>query len=317
MTTTFDARQIPNADRAEAVRLTISESFLPVEMDFSADHGLAAARGAVTDLGDLTILSVTSTAVEVRRTAALTRDDDRPSIVLGLQMSGSCVVAQHGRQTLLRPNDLVVYESKAPWVISDGDGIRQHKFRIPLDRLALPPDAIRQICAVNLAPGHPIADLAGAYFRRLAARPGMFDRPGGAVVSQPSIELLRALITTHLDAEELGDEALHLTQFVRIMEYVRSHLRDPDLSAGRIAAEHHISVRQLYRILAGGDISLGDWIRQRRLEECRKELASNRFADPISVVARRWGFTDASSFARMFRAEFGTSPRDWREMNRR
>jgi AraC-like DNA-binding protein len=34
------------------------------------------------------------------------------------------------------------------------------------------------------------------------------------------------------------------------------------------------------------------------------------------VVARRWGFTDASSFARMFRATFGMSPREWRETNR-
>jgi len=35
-------------------------------------------------------------------------------------------------------------------------------------------------------------------------------------------------------------------------------LREPELSAGRIAAEHHISVRQLYRrILAAEGISLG------------------------------------------------------------
>ena len=45
------------------------------------------------------------------------------------------------------------------------------------------------------------------------------------------------------------------------MEYVRAILRESDLSAGRIAAEHHISVRQLYRILADEGISLGDWIR--------------------------------------------------------
>jgi len=51
----------------------------------------------------------------------------------------------------------------------------------------------------------------------------MFDRPGGDLVSQPSIELLRAVITTHLDAVELGKESLHATLVVRIMEYVRTH----------------------------------------------------------------------------------------------
>jgi AraC-like DNA-binding protein len=255
--------------------------------------------------------------VKVHRTAAQTHDDFTPSIFMGLQMTGSCVVVQHGREAIVRRGDLVIYDSTSPFLISDVDGIRQHKFRIPLDRLALPADVIRRVCAVSLSPGHPITDLAATYLHRLALRPGMFDRPGGDLVSQPSIELLRAVITTHLDAVELGKESLHATLVVRIMEYVRTHLREPDLSAGRIAAEHHISVRQLYRILADEGISLGDWIRARRLEECRKDLASTGAGDPVFAVARRWGFTDPSSFARMFRATFGMSPREWRETNRR
>src|SRR5271156_4476212 len=312
----FDTGQIPKADRAEAVRGWIAEHLVPVEIDFAADRGPAAARIAITDLTDLTVWTSTTNAVKVHRTAALTHDDLAPSIIMGLQMTGSCVVVQHQRQAILRPGDLVIYDSTNPWLISDADGIRKHKFRIPLERLALPADVIRRVCAVNLSPGHPITDLAATYFHRLALRPEVFDRPGGDMVSQPSIDLLRAVITTHLDAVELGKESLHATLFVRTMEYVRAHLREPDLSAGRIAAEHHISVRQLYRILADEGISLGDWIRARRLEECRKDLASTGAGNPVSVVARRWGFTDASSFARMFRATFGMSPREWRETNR-
>jgi len=30
------------------------------------------------------------------------------------------------------------------------------------------------------------------------------------------------------------------------------------------------------------------------------DIASTGFGDPICAVARRWGFTDASNFARMF-----------------
>jgi AraC-like DNA-binding protein len=185
-----------------------------------------------------------------------------------------------------------------------------------LDRLALPVDVIRQISTVRLCPDHPISDMAVAYFRRLASRPGAFDRPGGEVVSQPGIDLLRAVITTHLDAVELGKDALQATLFVRIMEYVQLHLKEPDLGAGRIAAEHHISVRQLYRILAAEGVSLGDWIRTRRLEGARRDLALAFLHDPISAVARRWGFTDASSFARMFRTTYGASPSEWRQLAR-
>jgi len=65
----FDTGQIPKADRAEAVRAAVAEHLVPVEIDFAADRGPAAAHLAITDLGDLTILSVTSTEVTAHHTA--------------------------------------------------------------------------------------------------------------------------------------------------------------------------------------------------------------------------------------------------------
>jgi AraC-like DNA-binding protein len=316
VTVRFDTRGIPVADREEVVRATVSRTLAPLEIDFMADRGPAATSLAITDLNELTVWSVTSTAVKVHY-KALPRDDFKPSLFLGLQITGACVVAQRDREITLRPGDLAVWDSTNPFIIADADGISQHKFRIPLDRLALPVDVIRQISAVRLCPDHPISDMAVAYFHRLASRPGAFDRPGGEVVSQPGIDLLRAAITTHLDAVELGKEALQANLFVRIMRYVELHLQEPDLGAGRIAAEHHISVRQLYRILAAEGVSLGDWIRKRRLEGARRDLALAFLRDPISAVARRWGFTDASSFARMFRATYGVSPSEWRDETRK
>jgi AraC-like DNA-binding protein len=314
-TVRFDAQGIPVADREEAVRVTVAQTLAPLEIDFLAERGPAITRIAITDLTDLTVWSVNSTAVKVHY-RALPRDDVKPSLFLGLQMAGSCVVVQRDREITLRPGDLAVWDSTNPFIIADADGLSQHKFRIPLDRLALPVDVIRQISTVRLCPDHPISDMAVAYFHRLATRPGAFDRPGGEVVSQPGIDLLRAVITTHLDAVELGKDALQAALFVRIMEYVQLHLQEPDLGAARIAADHHISVRQLYRILAGEGVSLGDWIRTRRLEGARRDLALAFLHDPISAVARRWGFTDPSSFARMFRTTFGVSPSEWRQLTR-
>lgn len=144
----------------------------------------------------------------------------------------------------------------------------------------------------------------------------MFDQPGASAVGRPSIELVRALITTHLDASALVTESSEATLLLRIMEYARAHLSEPGLNATQIAAAHHISVRHLYNVLARGGISLGDWMRERRLAACRDEL-SNPLADSVTVssIARRHGFTDPSSFGRLFRAAYGVSPREWREMS--
>jgi hypothetical protein len=62
----FDTGQIPKADRAEAVRAAVAEHLVPVEIDFAADRGPAAAPLAITDLADLTVWTSTSNAVKVR-----------------------------------------------------------------------------------------------------------------------------------------------------------------------------------------------------------------------------------------------------------
>ena len=153
MTVVFDADAVPEHERAEVVHETVAAGFFPVKIDFAADRGPVAANFVLTDWGELTVCTSVSTAVTLRHTAALARDHSTPSLFMALQMSGSSVVVQRDRQVVLRPGDLVVYDSTTPWSMSDPDGIRQHKFRIPMDRMALPQAVIGRSCAVKLAPG--------------------------------------------------------------------------------------------------------------------------------------------------------------------
>jgi AraC-like DNA-binding protein len=313
VTLRLDTRQMLAGERAEAIHEIIATNFVRVDIGYAAPTG-PVALGAINTVGHLGICSVRSNAVTVTRTPKIAQDAVAPSIFLGLQMAGSCLVVQGGREAVLRPGELVLWDTTAPYTLIDEAGVRQHFFRISISALALPHDAIRQVSARTLTPGHPMADLAATYFQRIAARPDLFAQPDADAVTRPSVELVRALITTHLDASALAKEPLRATLQLRILEYVRAHLPDPGLGAAQIATEHHVSVRHLYDVLAEGEISLGDWIRTHRLEECRNELArpASRFVT-IASVAQRWGFSDASTFGRLFRAAYGVSPRQWRE----
>jgi AraC-like DNA-binding protein len=66
-------------------------------------------------------------------------------------------------------------------------------------------------------------------------------------------------------------------------------------------------------VLAESGLGLKDWIRSRRLEACRQELATTASGTIIAAVARRHGFSNMSSFSRAFRAEYGLSPSEWRD----
>ncbi|MEO3825565.1 helix-turn-helix domain-containing protein [Actinomadura sp. B10D3] len=110
-----------------------------------------------------------------------------------------------------------------------------------------------------------------------------------------------------------SDRLLLASAFERIEAWIEGRLHDPSLSPASIAAAHHISVRQLYRVFRPSGTTVARHIRARRLENCRRELADPRFgAEPIGAIADRWGMSDAAAFSRAFRAAYGQTPTAYR-----
>jgi AraC-like DNA-binding protein len=96
-----------------------------------------------------------------------------------------------------------------------------------------------------------------------------------------------------------------------VMEaWIDRNLRSSDITPAAIAAAHGVSVRTVHRVFEGDGDTVGAVIRLRRLAKARGELAVR--AEPISVIARRWGFADSSHFTRAFRAHYGMTPTDYR-----
>lgn len=96
---------------------------------------------------------------------------------------------------------------------------------------------------------------------------------------------------------------------------IEERLADPGLSPTGIADAHHISLRYLYRIFEAQQSTVSSWIRSRRLYHCRQDLADPALlARPVSAVGARWGFADATHFARVFKAEFGVTPTEYRRL---
>jgi methylphosphotriester-DNA--protein-cysteine methyltransferase len=59
-------------------------------------------------------------------------------------------------------------------------------------------------------------------------------------------------------------------------------------------------------------VTVGSWIRSRRLAQSRIELSNFREDRTITEIAMMWGFSDAAHFSRSFKAAFGISPNAFR-----
>jgi AraC-like DNA-binding protein len=117
------------------------------------------------------------------------------------------------------------------------------------------------------------------------------------------VELARGVLTQRVD----GDEPLlapALAQAAR--DVVDALLTHPELSPPVVARELNVSVRTLHRAFAGTQESVTGYIRRRRLERARLELAAHDSS--VSEIAARWQFADSSHFGRAFRRRYSQTP---------
>ncbi|MEV4076846.1 helix-turn-helix domain-containing protein [Nonomuraea fuscirosea] len=316
MSPVLDTAFIPPRDREEVIRNAVWESMVAVDIDHGPPAEDIAVRIGLGAVGPLRVCSARATAVTLRRTERLAREDEEPAVTLGVQMTGSSMVVQNGRECVLGPGDCAVFESVAPYTLLFDEGVDHRFIRFPRAALALPDRSLRDVTAVPLGSGNPIARLAFTYFSQLAVADELHQGVHADAAVQPSVELLRAVLTSQHGDSGLAKAPLEATLSLRVTRYIREHLADRDLSAARIAAAHDISVRHLYAVLSRSGISLGDWIRTRRLAECRRELAGpDGRLRTIAAIGRSWGFADATHFSKVFKQTYGISPRAWREQN--
>jgi AraC-like DNA-binding protein len=225
-----------------------------------------------------------------------------------------------GRLRVVQQDDEVAL-STGDWTVVDS--LRPASFRFQDDMhilaLNLPRDLVTMWARGRDVPytAHASAATgAGAVFstyaRSLFEHAASLD-PEDLRHREAVLDLLFASLPGRFDARARNRER----QLDRVLRYVDANLSDPGLSPRSIADAVGMSTRHLHRIFRDHDVSLGEWILKRRLQNARCDLADERLsANRVLDIAVSWGFKDAAHFSRAFSATFGLTPRDYRNLIR-
>jgi AraC-like DNA-binding protein len=307
---------LPSGQRFEYWKQVLSQTFVPLEV--STPSGGADFRGRLRgcELGSLRFIEVSAEAHTARRTARLVKAAPAGCYKIGLQLRGSSVLIQDGREATLTPGDFTLYDTDRPYTLAFSDPHRMLVLVFPRDMLGLPQPRLARLTATRL-PGEAggMATLIGPFLAQVA---GVLDDDSrapwaGVRLAGNVLDLLGTVLSERLDCAPASPDAAHRALMLQITAFIEEHLGEADLSPAQIAAAHHISLRQLHKLFHANGTTVAGWIRQRRLEHCGHDLRDPRWAArPVAAVGARWGYPDPAHFSRLFKAGFGLSPRDYR-----
>jgi AraC-like DNA-binding protein len=311
--TSVNAHRFAGAKQFEAFHHKVSERLLPVQVA-TEDVATFRARLRSASLGLVELNELwASNPFVARRTSRHIARTDTEYLKVSVQLSGVSVVSQGGQNITLRPGDFILYDTGRPYQISGTGAFHMQTLMFARDSLRLSSSQLQWLTTRRISGREGLGSLVAQYVAGLAQQ---VDTVGCASwhLANATLDLLAAAFAeqlAHTGRTNLGNGEAGL--LLRVRTYIEHRLDDPDLDVASIAAAHHVSVRKLQKLFADREQTVTGWIRRRRIEHCRRDLANPVLAEQtVSSIATHWGLFDPAHFSRLFKSTYGLSPRDYR-----
>lgn len=227
------------------------------------------------------------------------------------QVQGNSSLEQGSGTVRLRPGDIGLYTTSRPFSLTQSG--ESFILRIPQRSLLLPMSPTQTVDALMgtaLPRERPLVPIIHAAALRLSTSMEHLVGSVGARMVRGAVDMLAAIMAEN---SMLTTGSRRSTQLASVLDYIEQHLSRADLTLPRIASANFMSVRTLHVLFEDHETTAADWVRTRRLQNCRRDLADSELADlRIAEIAARWGFTDPAHFSRIFAGRYGLPPRAFR-----
>ncbi|OMI36689.1 helix-turn-helix domain-containing protein [Streptomyces sparsogenes] len=303
---------LPVLHRGSYWREALSRTF--GAMHITAPDGVCSGTIRTAPLGRLRAVTVEGERLSALRTHRLVaRGGEDGPVVITLLDRGVARLEQDGREAVLGPGDMFVYDMARPFRLDLPQSFRTKSLVVPRDVLGLSESGIAHVTATPLGADTPLGGLLSPFLAALVDGAGTYSPSTGELMARNVVDLLGGLAGEVLGRSEADTSGGNRALLLRIQAFIDRHLQDPDLTPEAIARAHRISLRYLHKLFESEEATVGRWIQRRRLEECRRDLARHANGSTIAAVAHRWGFISAAHFSRAFRAAYGMAPSEWRD----
>lgn len=287
-------------------RAASSDSFGQLDVD-TEDPASFHATLRSTQVGDISLFDMRTSPHTVNRHKIA--PNETPFCKLSLQITGSSTMSQDGRTCELNPGDLALYVTQRPYTLHYPEDQNTLIVHFPQSILDISPAQIQHLTANPISRTHGLGAVAVPLFEQLAKNLDLLHGPHATALVRSALTMLVSVLASDL-AEEPAPGTLLFNQATA---YIEKNLGDADLGPSTIAQALFVSVRHLHAKFSEQGLSVGSYIKTRRLEHIRRELVDPRHSEEsISHISARYGLHDPSHLSRIFKAEYRQSPSAYR-----
>lgn len=238
---------------------------------------------------------------------------DAHVVLVGVVASGSVWVRQDGREAELGPGEFAIRDSSRPYSLAFGSPFTQLVYRCPRRLFRQRFGSFEHLTAVKIRNNRALGRVASEFILNVGRI--QLDEPAGFEAQRLSIQVVDMVgiaLSAAAEAADRGSISTHRTSMLyRAKGFVEAHLNDM-LTPTTVATAMCCSPRYINKLFAEEATTLGRYVLERRLEQCRLALACAHDHRQVGEIAYAWGFASLSHFSRTFKDRFNASPTDYR-----
>ena len=298
--------------RSSRWNAVIAESYFPLELQFR-DPIHFDGRLSRTPLGHVGLSHLTSDPVNYERRRAHIREAREEEYLITLPRVSSVEFRQLGRDVRCDPGGLIIERGDEPYRFmyeKPNDLYVLKVGRKALEERVRQPD---RFCARVFDATSGTAGLFAAMVEQAQVQSGTLAVAAAETVGRHLLELLGLMIDETSDASTSSVSTVRAAHIARVEKFIRTNLKNPDLSPDLIAESCGISKRYLHDLFKDVNGTVSQQIRDQRLVAARDRLAATPGL-AIAEVAYRFGFSDQAQFSRLFKTKFGMTPTDFKSI---
>ncbi len=268
-------------------------------------------------VSSLLLTQMRSGGMELERSGSRIARGREDCFLIAIEGCTASALLQDGREGPLKVGDFAIVDSSRPYTVQFRENFEHVVLRIPRAEISSRLGPLDTVTGQTFSGDHGAAKIASSLCRMLSRDLESIPISSLDQIAGSLLDLFAVAIGEKLGAGRVHETATRSAWFLRIRNYIDSHLSDPSIGRASIALALGVSVRYLSDIFGSHDTSVMAYILDRRLHRCHAALTDPaQGGRSISNIAFGWGFNDMSHFARAFRARYGIGPRELRESQR-